>query len=283
MILWYRYEENTKLSGILYFHRIVDPRMSGAAMKNGRMFRKLCGHNALKNVFLVTTHWDAVEQSIGESREAELRQHFWKDMIDAGAEVFRFNRTKSSAFDILQRLVPKKPVVLQLQEEMKDGATIGETSVGKEINKEINLVKAAAKQQLEEIKKEMTEAANARDAAWQRDLAAAKAAHEEQLRLAERRERELRESNQAREMRLVSQMEQQIRQVRAESHQAELNAANARYNDLKEHVDHHRTELNAADARYNNLQAHVAHLEARLNPQTRRRVVVRYRSGVRRG
>jgi predicted GTPase len=36
------YEENIKLAGIIYLHRIEDVRLGGAAMRNLRMFKAQC-------------------------------------------------------------------------------------------------------------------------------------------------------------------------------------------------------------------------------------------------
>ena len=43
------------LSGLLHLHRITDVRMGGSAMRNLRMFRRLCGPDALTKALLVTT------------------------------------------------------------------------------------------------------------------------------------------------------------------------------------------------------------------------------------
>jgi hypothetical protein len=242
--------------------------MTGSAMKNGRMFRKLCGQGALKNILLVTTHWDEVESTVGESREAELRNDFWKDMIAGGAEVVRFNRTQASAFEILQKLIPKERVVVQLQEEMRDGATIGETSVGKEINKEIIEVKAAAKKELEEIAKEMKEAAMARDRAWEQNLAASKAAWEEQLRSVRARERELEEDSRAREARVRIDIERQLQEMRQAVRSYGPPDLGNTYR-----------ELGAMTQTCLHLKAQVAQLERRLERSNRGRVSAPVRRG----
>ena len=39
--------ERKKLSGILYFHRIIDPRLTGTARANLRIFKRLCGDDDL--------------------------------------------------------------------------------------------------------------------------------------------------------------------------------------------------------------------------------------------
>ncbi|KAH9436696.1 hypothetical protein MCOR02_000365 [Pyricularia oryzae] len=60
------------LHGIIYLHRISDPRMQGSARKNLMMFKKLCGDDALKKVILATTMWDIVPTETAEARQAEL-------------------------------------------------------------------------------------------------------------------------------------------------------------------------------------------------------------------
>ena len=64
--------ERKHLSGIIYFHRITDPRMEGSNM-NLRMFRELCGEKNFSNVILCTTMWDKVGEEEGRRREQELR------------------------------------------------------------------------------------------------------------------------------------------------------------------------------------------------------------------
>lgn len=46
------YSKSVRLAGIIYLHRIIDPRMQGSALKNLRMFQKLCGDGNLGSVVL---------------------------------------------------------------------------------------------------------------------------------------------------------------------------------------------------------------------------------------
>lgn len=66
------YDEKTRLTGIIYLHRISDNRMFGSSLKNLRMFRSLCGTENLSYVILATTIWDKVNAGEGRAREAEL-------------------------------------------------------------------------------------------------------------------------------------------------------------------------------------------------------------------
>src|SRR5207249_2436104 len=66
------YSNKVKLTGIIYLHRITDPRIQGSAMRNLRMFKKLCGSDSLGKVVLATTWWGKVDAEIGANREKEL-------------------------------------------------------------------------------------------------------------------------------------------------------------------------------------------------------------------
>ncbi|KFA80566.1 hypothetical protein S40288_09586 [Stachybotrys chartarum IBT 40288] len=53
------YENNVKLSGIIYLHPISDNRVTHHAIKNLEMFRNLTGEKNLGNVVLTTSMWTA--------------------------------------------------------------------------------------------------------------------------------------------------------------------------------------------------------------------------------
>ena len=73
-----RYENGSKLAGVIYIHRISDKRFTGMAGRNFKMFRELCGDSSLKNVILVTNMWGEVSEAVGETREQELTTNFFK-------------------------------------------------------------------------------------------------------------------------------------------------------------------------------------------------------------
>jgi hypothetical protein len=56
--------------------------MEGSALRNLRMFRKLCGEDFMKSVVLGTTFWDKVGEEQGADREKELLEtdDFFKEM-----------------------------------------------------------------------------------------------------------------------------------------------------------------------------------------------------------
>jgi len=155
------YESNIKLTGIVYLHRIADPRVGHATMRNIKMFQALCGDNGLGSVVLATTRWDMVDHETGRRREQELceRPQMWKRMIDHGSKVFRQDRYQESALGIIQYLINKKRRVhVRLQEEMAHGASLDETGAGKEVQAEIDKLKKKYEKELTDLRREMDEA-----------------------------------------------------------------------------------------------------------------------------
>ena len=62
----------------------------GTPLRNIRKFKELCGDDALQKIILVTTMWSEVDEETGSQREKELREKYWKVMIDQGSATARF-------------------------------------------------------------------------------------------------------------------------------------------------------------------------------------------------
>ncbi|CAA7261004.1 unnamed protein product [Cyclocybe aegerita] len=151
------YESHIKLSGLLYFHRISDNRMAGTPLKNLRMFEKLVG-SKFHNIILTTTMWDEVDEETGQMREEELRDVYWKTMIDRGSRTARFLQTTQSAFQLLAPLLHEanKRETLLLQKEVTDlGFQLRETSAGQVLFLELEHLVKRQQEMLERIREEM--------------------------------------------------------------------------------------------------------------------------------
>jgi len=167
------YERGSMLAGVLYFHRISDPRMGGSHMKNFRMFRKLCGEDALKNVVIVTNMWGGVEPEVGEAREAELKREdmFFKPVLENGGQMARHENTLSSAESIIRLLMGNKPLPLQIQRELVDEhKDIVETSAGQELNRELDGQIKKHQDDLRVLTEEMEQAAKEKDEETRNEL-----------------------------------------------------------------------------------------------------------------
>ncbi|CZR62288.1 uncharacterized protein PAC_12185 [Phialocephala subalpina] len=131
---------DVKLSGMLYFHRIIDPRMSGSAKKNLHMFKALCGSEQFSNIILVTTMWEKVSRKEGQAREKELREteEFWGLMVQQGSRMERHDNTTKSAKKIVKWFVEKKRVELDIQNEIvKQDRELYDTAAGKTLESEL--------------------------------------------------------------------------------------------------------------------------------------------------
>lgn len=95
--------------------------MQGSAFKNLRMFRSLCGGDALKNVILATSFWDQVELSYGERREQELitSQQFWAEMVAKGSKVMRLQRNRPTCLAVLREIAKNQGMNPQEMVERK--------------------------------------------------------------------------------------------------------------------------------------------------------------------
>ncbi|PMD34996.1 hypothetical protein L207DRAFT_517106 [Hyaloscypha variabilis F] len=174
---WLRdsYKDRTLLSGIIYLHRISDPRMSGSSIKNLRMFRKLCGAESMHNVSLVTTMWDKVTRVEGEMRERDLmdgENGFWKAMIGGGCLVRRHDGSVDSAKGLVAELAGMERTVLRLQEEIAEGKRLIETEAGVSLNEELSRVRRQHEEELQCVKEEMAAAMKSGNEALQKKLEA---------------------------------------------------------------------------------------------------------------
>ncbi|KAG0694741.1 P-loop containing nucleoside triphosphate hydrolase protein, partial [Suillus ampliporus] len=131
--VWLASSDDMKLAGVLYLHDISESRAFGTSRRNFDMFRRLCGENAERNVILVTTKWNDVGAGVGERREKQLKDSFWKEMIENGSQVARFHGSHNSAWDVMRLILANNSAVaaLRIQEELVDlGKVISETDAG---------------------------------------------------------------------------------------------------------------------------------------------------------
>jgi len=167
------YAKEIKLTGIVYLHRIFDNRLTGSAMKNLRMFRKLCGDQGLGSVILATTQWSKVTLEEGDAKERELRSKpsMWKTLVEKGAKIWRQDRDEASAMQILEYLVKQgRRTFLNIQEEMANGAKLEDTAAGSEVLEELKRQQAQFDQEIKELRDEMEEAIAQKDREKQNEI-----------------------------------------------------------------------------------------------------------------
>jgi hypothetical protein len=193
------YNNEVKLSGILYLHRITDPRMTGSAKKNLFMFKKLCGPDALKHVVLVTTMWELVNERTGKERQLELEttEEFWGYMLRKGSRIEQHMNTPDSARRIVQLFMAKKsrpssPVLLAIQDEMvNNNKDLDETEAGKGLEGVLAKERERFRRELEQARQEMKEAIDMRDRESQEELAKQQGEAARKMKQFERQQEEL--------------------------------------------------------------------------------------------
>ena len=152
----FRYKKGVKLSGVIYIHRISDFRMGGSSSRNFKLFRNLCGDDALKNSVVVTNMRGDVDLKKGEKREAELRDKFFKPAIDKGAQLLRHDNTAKTAHDILRYLIHNRPLPLRIQIELVDEKKrLLETVAGEELNRELLELTRRQEVEIRQLQEEM--------------------------------------------------------------------------------------------------------------------------------
>ena len=144
--------------------------MFTTARNNLDMFRKLCGDDALKNVVLGTTKWSYVTSEAGQRREQQLRDTYWKEMLQHGAAVMQVHADSSSAWKIVNHILENDAIeFVRIQEELlelwKDipdtdaGRTFRYTMRLKELEKHLsaegNTEDGQLRQRLEEVRKQI--------------------------------------------------------------------------------------------------------------------------------
>ena len=137
--------------------------MAGTPLKNLRVFRKLCGKDALEKVYLTTTMWDEVEPNDGERRLNELRTVYWKTMITQGAHIARCRSDDDSPRELIRRILDEEggcKVLLQdkMVELMKE-LQASDTSAGQEMYSQLEDLVERQTELLQKIGKERKTAA----------------------------------------------------------------------------------------------------------------------------
>lgn len=107
--------------------------MTGEAVRQIEMLKRICGPENWGNVMLVTTKWPPKEFQQKHNlavREGDLRREYWKEMIRGGSKMWRFEDNKDSAQAIIRSLMQKQAVVFALQKEMAKGRPLANTAAG---------------------------------------------------------------------------------------------------------------------------------------------------------
>lgn len=219
------YYKSKKLSGLIYLHRIMDPKMGGSAVKNLNIFQKMCGQSAFPSVMLVSTRWEELRPenggiSIGERREAELRSNdkFWGTMVRGGSRVARHNGTANSAQGILSQMIDQKKVVLEIQRQMVDeNLPLVKTVAGEFLEQEFREARKQQQDELRELKESMEAAKKEKDQEMLELLLAQQKTCEDRLQVADTDQQKLKVNFHALEQEQGPRYQTQIEQLKREN------------------------------------------------------------------
>ena len=126
------------------------------------MFQKLCGKHAYKSIILVTTKWVYVPPEIGVQREGGLEGKYWKEMIDSGCRVERFEGTSASAWKIINIILDFVPITdgLRIQQELVDlSRYVPKTEAGKALRDNLQQQLDMQKKMIETLEAEVVASA----------------------------------------------------------------------------------------------------------------------------
>lgn len=176
------YEEGARMTGMIYLHRISDPRMSGSAILNLDVFKSICGASAMPIVRIVSTRWCdigdkslAFEAAQGRQEELESTDRFWGSMIKDGAVPIRHTGTVQSGLSILRSLlhneVGPRPALALQKELVKYNLPLSETAAGKLVVEQRRKIEAQYRKKLQELTTERDEYLAAKDREASEELA----------------------------------------------------------------------------------------------------------------
>lgn len=118
------HSQGALLGGVLYLHDITTTRMNSTACQSLETFKRICGKDAMKKAVLVITNWDSdtIDEFCKQERERAMTEEHWKPIIQQGAKVHRFLRTRDSAWAIIEMLLKSADhqEALLLQKEIVD-------------------------------------------------------------------------------------------------------------------------------------------------------------------
>ena len=92
--------------------------MVRTSVRSLRLLQELCGDVALNKVIFLTTMWKDVPASTGARREQEIRERYWKRMLQLGSRVARFEDSRESAWRVIEPLFSGGNMSLKLQEQL---------------------------------------------------------------------------------------------------------------------------------------------------------------------
>ncbi|KAK3991104.1 hypothetical protein QBC44DRAFT_368447 [Cladorrhinum sp. PSN332] len=151
-------KEALAVHGGVYLHDITRDRMDGEGATILSVLEAMVGEKAMDHVTLATTKWDQVNYKDGEKRENELEKKYWKNLTQHGAKHgYRLRKDEKRAYSQIVQDIEANNVqfpggaILQIEGEIAEGKTIGDTSGGKVLHAHVNQSAGGLKKLIKEL------------------------------------------------------------------------------------------------------------------------------------
>ena len=153
------YARKILLTGIILLQPITGNRVKGSEKRRLRLFEKICGEAAFSHVVIATTMWSELNNNVdGESRVAERMSDFWGDLLKGGAVVVNHDNTPELALAIIEKLVKKGTVALQMQKELeKSNGCVVATAAGQQMISDLGGDKKKLWETIERLQRQLQE------------------------------------------------------------------------------------------------------------------------------
>ncbi|QRW24352.1 50S ribosome-binding GTPase [Rhizoctonia solani] len=157
------YEEGQLLSGIIFLHSISQPRVTGTAARNLRMFKKLCGTDSLQNLTIVTNMWSTppTAQEIERHKQLVNTDTFFGDLIKKKARVASFPKygSQAQARAIIAPMLAGVATPMSIQREIVDDELeLKDTAAGQVLEDEMSKKISEQLKEIEALRLEIKEA-----------------------------------------------------------------------------------------------------------------------------
>ena len=115
-----RHKNQLNLAGIIYIHDISSARIFGTRLNDLNFVSGLQLNP--RNVVLCTTKWSVSDNLEAEQRAKQLENEYWKEVIEKGSPVHKFEDSHESAWKAVNLIIQanREMEALQIQKELAD-------------------------------------------------------------------------------------------------------------------------------------------------------------------
>ena len=167
-----RYPTGTKLAGVVLVQLLgtYDNADSGSALcQSIEALKELCGDTTLKNVIIMTHHWNIVKPEVERRLNSDLSPGGWfHPAIEQGAQVYHYNEFMDCDLGALRIILQDRPVAPKVQQGRSgDIRRLGE-NMQKEIDRKVEELRrepeeSIRKESRQELKEEKRRALREED------------------------------------------------------------------------------------------------------------------------